>query len=100
MPIEHTESCANTSLKTMDEIESFKASLRRMYRADGMEMMCFERCIQTRGANHTHIQVYLCVFSTSVFALVNSTSMIWHMDESMGEGLTPLAYWLGSLTLE
>ncbi len=60
VPIAHTPSCAEASPKAMEEIESFKTSLRRMYRANGMEMMCFERCVKTRGANHTHIQV--CMF--------------------------------------
>ena len=39
------------------EIERFKVALRSLYASKKSEMMLFERCIGTRGANHLHLQV-------------------------------------------
>jgi hypothetical protein len=56
VPIAHTQSYAALSQSEAAEVEHMKAHLRNLYRDEGCEMLCFERCVTTKGASHVHIQ--------------------------------------------
>jgi hypothetical protein len=49
--------CSELSETCCKEVQSFKAALKALYATQKCELFCFERCVDTRGANHMHIQV-------------------------------------------
>ena len=57
VPIAHVRSVAELGDSAAAELESVKGKLRAAFAAKGLYPMVWERCVDTRGAHHAHVQV-------------------------------------------
>ncbi|CAM9534173.1 unnamed protein product [Chrysoparadoxa australica] len=56
VPIAHTTRYSELTAAGMGEVEQYKGCLGKYYATKGWELLTFDRCVITKGANHMHIQ--------------------------------------------
>jgi len=82
VPIAHARSYSELTAEAIDEIDARKKSLKAFFEAYNFEFFCFERCVDTKGTNHMHIQAVPIPFGEAARGarmLLKTEGMRWNI---------------------